>query len=133
MPAAYRRSMDEGNGASAELRIVGAERPGGLELRTSGLAARGLPELRVTALPPYLGQGWARVLADVARRLAGAPFGPGTAPPDEVVLDHGVALGLVADADEPGVLAVRPPDGHEGSPEAWRRDVLVRLFPAASV
>ncbi|MFD0540826.1 hypothetical protein ACFQY7_50460 [Actinomadura luteofluorescens] len=55
---------------TSEIRVVGAEGPDGLTLRTRGLAARGLPELRADGLPPYLGQGWARVLAALARRLA---------------------------------------------------------------
>lgn len=133
MPAAYRRGMDEPNGTTAELRIVGAEGPGGLELRTSGLAPHGLPELRITSLPPYLGQGWARVLAAAARHLAGRAGGPGAAVPEEILLDHGVVLGLAPAGGEPGVLALRPPRGHEGPADGWRRDVLVRLFPAASV
>ncbi|WP_019629545.1 hypothetical protein [Actinomadura atramentaria] len=112
-----------------EVRVVGAERSGGLELRTAGLAARGLPEVRVTGLPPYLGQGWARVLGAVAARLAAA----GPVLPVLVDLDGGVVLRLVPEKE--GTLAVAPPPPPDGPAaagvEAWRRDVLTRLFPEA--
>lgn len=118
--------------ARGEIRIVGAEGSDGLELRTQGLDALGLPELRVTGLPPYLGQGWARVLAAVARQLAADP----AARPD-LVLPPDVAVHLVENGD--GTLTpVRPPTedgpggGHGDADEGdWRRDVLLRLFPAA--
>ncbi|MFC6878371.1 MULTISPECIES: hypothetical protein [Actinomadura] len=124
--------------ARGEIRIVGAEGSDGLELRTQGLEALGLPELRVTGLPPYLGQGWARVLAAIAGRLAADP-----AERPDLVLPPDVAVHLVENGD--GTLTpVRPPsedghgdgDGHEdgrgnGDEGDWRRDVLLRLFPAA--
>ncbi|MFC9972621.1 hypothetical protein ACFVH6_17210 [Spirillospora sp. NPDC127200] len=110
----------------AEVRIVGAERPGGLELRTLGLAERGLPELRATGLPPYLGQGWAQVLGLVAQRMAAS----GLNGPAELDLGGGASVLLAADK---GGLAVLPPAGHGGAVNEWRRDLLVRLFPEASV
>ncbi|MBW8481431.1 hypothetical protein [Actinomadura parmotrematis] len=116
--------MSEGGGARAEVRIVGTERPDGLELRTLGLAARGLPELRTTGLPPYLGQGWARVLGLVAQRMAAS----GLAGPAEVEVGEGVAVLLAADR---GGLAVLPPAGRARDVQRWRRDLVERLFPEA--
>lgn len=106
----------------SEVRIVGAEGPDGLTLRTSGLAAGGLPELRVEGLPPYLGQGWARVLAAVAQRLAAAGEVPAA-----VTLGTGVEISLTPAGD--GVLTPVPPPGQDGGD--WHRDVLLRLFPEA--
>lgn len=107
---------------TSEVRVVGSEGPDGLTLRTAGLSARGLPELRVSGLPPYLGQGWARVLAALARRLAAAAEIPG-----RVMLGPGVEICLTP-ADD-GALTPVPPPGHD--PDEWRRDVLLRLFPEA--
>ncbi|WP_018655726.1 hypothetical protein [Actinomadura flavalba] len=107
-----------------EVRIVGAERPGGLELRTRGLAERGLPEVRTTGLPPYLGQGWARVLGAVAQRLAAQ----GPVLPVALDLGEGVTVRLVPEKE--GTLAVVPPEPVPA--DAWRRDVLARLFPDAA-
>ncbi|WP_030172851.1 hypothetical protein [Spirillospora albida] len=109
----------------SEVRIIGAESANGLELKTVGLAARGLPEVRMANLPPYLGDGWARVLGQVVLRLAASPT-----PPETIELAPGVEVGL-AEAGE-GHLTPVPPPGHEGALEDWRRDVLVRLFPEAS-
>lgn len=109
----------------AEVGIVGAERPDGLELRTRGLASRGLPELCAKGLPPYLGQGWARVLAAVAQRLAASPGGG----PGELALSPDVAVRL--ETAEDGSLIPLPPHGHTGTVNEWHRDVLMRLFPAA--
>ncbi|POM25021.1 hypothetical protein BTM25_36620 [Actinomadura rubteroloni] len=109
-----------------EVRVVGAERPGGLELRTAGLAARGLPEVRVTGLPPYLGQGWARVLGAVAARVAAA----GPVLPVLVEMADGVELRLVPEKD--GTLAVVPPPPPPTDVGQWRRDVVARLFPEAA-
>ncbi|MEV5568573.1 hypothetical protein AB0L06_00870 [Spirillospora sp. NPDC052269] len=114
-----------------EVRIVGAERPGGLELRTAGLAARGLAELRVTGLAWYLGSGWSQVLGELARRIAAA--GPGH--PTTFDLPAGgaeggdVTINLVPDGD---FLAPHPPPGVSLSVADWRRDVVGRLFPSAS-
>ncbi|MEU8305691.1 hypothetical protein AB0C84_19220 [Actinomadura sp. NPDC048955] len=105
---------------TSEIRVVGAEGPDGLTLRTRGLAARGLPELRADGLPPYLGQGWARVLAALARRLAAT----GEIPEE---LAPGVEIRL-APADD-GTLAPVPPSGRDLA--EWRRDVLLRMFPEA--
>lgn len=109
----------------SEVRIIGAESANGLELRTVGLAARGLPEVRVQGLPPYLGDGWARVLGQVALRLAASPTLP-----EKIELAPDVTVALV-EAGEGHVTPV-PPSGHEGPLEDWRRDVLVRLFLEAS-
>ncbi|WP_157430502.1 hypothetical protein [Actinomadura macra] len=109
-------------GITGEVRILGAEGPGGLILRTGGLSARGLPELRADGLPPYLGQGWARVLAALAERLAAAGEIPG-----ELVLAPDVVIRLTPAAD--GTLTPGPPPGRDVG--EWRRDVLVRLFPEA--
>ncbi|MEV4000855.1 hypothetical protein [Actinomadura sp. NPDC049753] len=105
---------------TSEIRVVGAEGPDGLTLRTSGLAARGLPELRAGGLPPYLGQGWARVLAALAQRLAATGEIP-----DE--LAPGVEIRLTP-ADD-GTLAPVPPPGRDLA--EWRRDILLRMFPEA--
>ncbi|NDU71599.1 hypothetical protein GWI34_03015 [Actinomadura sp. DSM 109109] len=105
---------------TSEIRVVGAEGPDGLSLRTSGLAALGLPELRADGLPPYLGQGWARVLAALARSLAATGEIP-----DEIV--PGVEIRLTPAAG--GTLAPGPPPGRDLA--GWRRDVLLRLFPEA--
>ncbi|MEU8122674.1 hypothetical protein AB0C21_28525 [Spirillospora sp. NPDC049024] len=105
---------------TSEIRVVGAEGPEGLSLRTSGLSARGLPELRADGLPPYLGQGWARVLAALAQRLAATGEVP-----DE--LAPGVEIRLVPAED--GTLEPVPPQGRDLG--EWRRDVLIRLFPEA--
>ncbi|WP_131738539.1 hypothetical protein [Actinomadura roseirufa] len=107
---------------TSEIRIVGAERPDGLVLRTDGLAARGLPELRAGGLPPYLGQGWARVLGALARRLAAAAEVPA-----ELDLAPGVTVRLERSAE--GALVPVPPPGRDL--DEWRRDVLLRLFPEA--
>jgi hypothetical protein len=107
-----------------EVRIVGAERRDGLELRTRGLADRGLPELRAEGLPPYLGQGWARILAELARRVAAS----GGRPPEEVELAPDVAIRLTPDAGE---LVAVPPHGFTGPEGDWRREVVLRLFPSA--
>ncbi|GLZ07058.1 hypothetical protein Acsp03_45240 [Actinomadura sp. NBRC 104412] len=131
--------MDGRDAAGAEIRIVGTERPEGLELRTRGLAARGRPELRVSGLPPYLGQGWARVLAALAGRLARVPAGGPSEPseshePYEMELtpegEGGtpVLIGLKADR---GDLVAVPPGGFTGRVEDWRREVLLALFPSA--
>ncbi|NKZ03876.1 hypothetical protein [Actinomadura latina] len=105
---------------TSEVRIVGAEGPDGLVLRTVGLAARGLPELRAEGLPPYLGDGWARVLGALARRLAATGE-----PPAE--LAPGVGIGFAEAAD--GALLPVPPLGRDTA--EWRREVLLRLFPEA--
>lgn len=102
---------------TSEVRVMGAEGPSGLTLRTSGLSARGLPELRAAGLPPYLGQGWARVLAALAQRLAATGEVPGG------VGDVEIRLTLAAD----GTLEPVPPPGRE--PAEWFRDVVLRLFP----
>ncbi|QXJ24514.1 hypothetical protein AGRA3207_005850 [Actinomadura graeca] len=107
---------------TGEVRIMGAEGPGGLTLRTAGLSARGLPELRAAGLPPYLGQGWARVLAALAGRLAASGEVP-----DEVVLTPDVTVRLTPGAD--GTLVPGPPPGRDE--DEWRHDVVVRLFPEA--
>ncbi|WP_395108826.1 hypothetical protein [Actinomadura sp. SCN-SB] len=126
--------MDGRDAAGAEIRIVGTERPDGLELRTRGLAARGRPELRVSGLPPYLGQGWARVLAALARRLARVPAGgPYEGPYETELTPEGeggtpVLIGLEADR---GDLVAVPPGGFTGRVEDWRREVLLALFPSA--
>jgi hypothetical protein len=96
-----------------EIRIVGAERPDGLELRTRGLAGHGSPELRISGLAPYLGQGWARVLAALAGRLA-AREGTGGGAPEALDLGQGVTVGLVADGDD---LVPVPPRGFAGREE----------------
>ncbi|MQY03708.1 hypothetical protein [Actinomadura macrotermitis] len=116
--------MSEESGVRGEVRIVGAERPDGLELRTLGLAERGLPELRATGLPPYLGQGWARVLGAVAQRMAAT----GLNGPAEVEVADGVAVLLAA---AKGGLAVLPPAGQGGDVQRWRRELVERLFPEA--
>ncbi|CNG67252.1 Uncharacterised protein [Mycobacterium tuberculosis] len=105
---------------TSEVRIVGAAGPDGLTLRTIGRSARGLPELLVEALPPYLGDGWVRVLGALAGRLAATG-----APPAEIA--PGVEVGFAAAAD--GALVPVPPHGRD--PGEWRRDVLLRLFPEA--
>ncbi|MFF5263115.1 hypothetical protein ACFY4C_29655 [Actinomadura viridis] len=128
--------MDERTPSGTEIRIVGAELADGLELRTLGLEGHQLPELRVSGLAPYLGQGWARVLAALARRLVeldgaldGAVDGAlDGAVPAEVDLDHRVTIGLSA---EEGRLVPVPPRGFTGLVEEWRRDVLLALFPSA--
>ncbi len=116
--------MGERDGRGAEIRIIGAELADGLELRTRGLAARGRPELRVSGLPPYLGQGWARVMAVLAQRLAVLDG----ALPAELDLAPDVTVGL---ADDDGELLPVPPPGFSGSLAGWRRDVLLALFPSA--
>jgi hypothetical protein len=116
--------MGEHGGTGAEIRIVGAERADGLELRTRGLAARGRPELRVPGLAPYLGQGWARVMAVLAQRLAALDGEI----PAELDLAPEVTVGLAA---EEGDLVPVPPAGHIGPVADWRRDVLLALFPSA--
>lgn len=105
---------------TSEVRIVGAAGPDGLTLRTIGLSARGLPELRAEALPPYLGDGWARVLGVLARRLAATGE-----PPAEIA--PGIEIEFTAAAD--GALLPVPPRGRDLA--EWRRDVLLRLFPEA--
>ncbi|WP_141578078.1 hypothetical protein [Actinomadura sp. WMMA1423] len=105
---------------TSEIRVVGAEGPEGLSLRTSGLSARGLPELRADGLPPYLGQGWARVLAALAQRLAATGQVP-----DELAPGVGIRLAPAED----GALTIAPPPGRDLG--EWRRDVLLRLFPEA--
>src|SRR5262245_52482568 len=122
---AYGRYMGGREAAGVEIRIVGAERPDGLELRTRGLAAHGSPELRVSGLAPYLGQGWARVLAALASRLAAEA---GTGVPAELDLSPEVTVGLARDGDD---LAPVPPHDFTGRPDDWRRDVLLTLFPSA--
>ncbi|MFB4312764.1 hypothetical protein [Actinomadura sp. 21ATH] len=114
--------MGEHGGTGAEIRIIGAELADGLELRTRGLAARGRPELRVSGLPPYLGQGWARVLGLLAQRLAA--LDPAAPVPAELALGSGVTI--VLDAED-GELVPAPP---VAAPD-WHRDVLLALFPSA--
>lgn len=108
-----------------EVRIVGAERPGGLELRTAGLAERGLPELRVTGLAWYLGSGWSRVLGELARRIAAA----GPSHPATFDLAEDVTVNLVPDGD---FLAPHPPPGEPLGIADWRREIVEKLFPSAS-
>ncbi|MFC5185436.1 hypothetical protein [Actinomadura harenae] len=110
-----------------EVRIVGAERPGGLELRTAGLAARGMTELRVTGLAWYLGSGWSQVLGELVRRIAAA--GPGHPTTFDLGEEGDVTINLVPDGD---FLAPHPPPGVSLSVADWRRDVVDRLFPTAS-
>lgn len=117
----------EGRRTQGEVRIVGAERPGGLELRTAGLAGRGLPELRVTGLAWYLGRGWSRILGELALRIAAA--GPGHPTTFELGEDAAVTVNLVPDGD---FLAPHPPPGVSRSVSDWRRDVVERLYPKAS-
>ncbi|MFI0451117.1 hypothetical protein [Actinomadura sp. 6N118] len=112
-------------GEREEVRVAGIERDDGLMLRTHGLAAGGLPELRVVALPPYLGQGWAQVMGALAQRLAAG----GKDVPEQMELAPGVTIQLKV---ENGELIPLPPHGFEGSLDEWRRDVLARLFPAAT-
>ncbi|HEX2312118.1 MAG TPA: hypothetical protein VHJ17_00155 [Thermomonospora sp.] len=119
-----------------EVTIAGREDPDGLTLVTSGLSARGLPELTVTGLPPYLGQAWARLLAVLAHRLAAT--GPDV--PPEVTL---VPADLAAIGERPGDwrqvtialtregdhLVPSPPPGTETG--RWRTELARLLFPAA--
>jgi hypothetical protein len=108
------------------VRIVGTERPDGLALRTAGLIEHGLPELSAEGLPPYLGQGWARVLGEAARVFAASR-------------DYPMALTLAPDVtvrlspDDNGAIMLLPPAGHEGGLDEWRRDVVLRMFPEARV
>ncbi|MEW2352593.1 hypothetical protein [Spirillospora sp. NPDC029432] len=117
--------MGERGGTGAEIRIIGAELADGLELRTRGLAARGRPELRVSGLPPYLGQGWARVLGLLAQRLAA--LDPAAPVPAELDLAPEVTIALPA---EDGDLVPAPPASRAPAPD-WHRDVLLALFPSA--
>ncbi|MEU5880409.1 hypothetical protein [Spirillospora sp. NPDC047279] len=112
-------------GERDEVRIAGIERDDGLMLRTHGLAAGGLPEIRVVALPPYLGQGWAQVMGALAQCLASG----GATVPDQVEIAPGVAVQLKV---ENGELVPMPPHGFQGSLDDWRRDVLSRMFPSAT-
>ncbi|TDC46317.1 hypothetical protein E1281_28210 [Actinomadura sp. KC345] len=113
---------------TSEVRILGSEGPEGLTLRTSGLSARNLPELRVEGLPPYLGQGWARVLAALAQRLAAS-----AEIPERVTLAPDMEICLTPAGD--GDLAPVPPPGRDADAghdlDRWRRDVVLRLFPEA--
>ncbi|WP_344272846.1 hypothetical protein [Actinomadura napierensis] len=106
------------------VRIVGTERPDGLALRTAGLIEHGLPELSAEGLPPYLGQGWARVLGEAARVFAASRDYPMelTLPPDVLVRLW---------PDQHGGIMLLPPADHVGGLDEWRRDVLLRMFPAA--
>jgi hypothetical protein len=106
------------------VRIVGSERPDGLALRTSGLIEHGLPELSAEGLPPYLGQGWARVLGEAARVFAASRDFP-----MELALAPDVTARLRP--DDRGSIMLLPPAGHEGGLDAWRRDVVLRMFPEA--
>ncbi|MBO2458577.1 hypothetical protein [Actinomadura violacea] len=108
------------------VRIVGTERPDGLALRTAGLNEHGLPELSADGLPPYLGQGWARVLGEAARVFAATH-------------DYPMELTLVPDVtvrlwpDQNGGIMLLPPEDYVGGLDAWRRHVVLRLFPEARV
>ncbi|HLV74618.1 hypothetical protein [Actinomadura hallensis] len=113
---------------TSEVRIVGAEGPGGLTLRTTGLAAGGRPELRVEGLPPYLGHGWARVLAAVARRLASSDHVPSTV---TLAPDAETTVEISLTPADGGFLTPGPPPGAD--PDGWHRDVLLRLFPEARI
>ena len=117
----------------AEIRVVGAERPEGLELRTLGLAAHGVPELRISGLAPYLGQGWARVLAELARLLAvraavGEDLHRGGVL-ETVDLGTGTDVEVVLRPDGGDLVPVSP--SHSMTEEEWRRDVVLSLFPSA--
>ncbi|WP_433327867.1 hypothetical protein [Spirillospora sp. CA-294931] len=103
----------------AEVRIVGAEHLDGLELRTQGLVEQGLPELCARGLPPYLGQGWARVLAALAQSLVAG----GAEIPDHVILGTGVRVRLIREGD---LLLPVPPDGEPTG--EWRRELVLALF-----
>ena len=113
---------------TSEVRIAGSEGRDGLTLRTSGLSSRGLPELRVEGLAPYLGQGWARVLAALAQRVAAS-----AEVPSHVTLAPDVEICLTFAED--GTLTPVPPPGGRAprTPGDWHRDVLLRLFPEARV
>src|SRR5690606_32860380 len=78
--ASGRPRYGAGMGTNGAVSITGREAPAGLTLRTSGLSARGLPEIAVTGLPPYLGRAWARILAVLAVRLAAAVRSGGEVP-----------------------------------------------------
>jgi hypothetical protein len=108
------------------VRIVGTERPDGLALRTAGLIEHGLPELSAEGLPPYLGQGWARVLGEAARVFAASRDYPMA-----LTLAPGVTVRL--SPDDNGAIMLLPPAGHEGGLDEWRRDVVLRMFPEARV
>lgn len=123
----------------AEIAIAGRETPSGLSLVTRGLAAHGLPELRIEALPPYLGQAWARLLAVLAQRLAQHP----EALLDEIILtpyDIAAVLGgdpaegadvRIALNEADGHLEPHPPPGSEEKTQDWRRETVLKLLPAA--
>ncbi|REE96001.1 hypothetical protein [Thermomonospora umbrina] len=133
-----------------EVTIAGREDADGLALVTRGLSARGLPELTVTGLPPYLGRAWARLLAVLAHRLAAGAAGAGAFPraassevPAQVTIvpdDLRAALNepsgdwrqvtvlLVRDGDR---LVPSPPADFDGPLDRWRADLATLLFPSA--
>ncbi|TNY35218.1 hypothetical protein [Thermomonospora catenispora] len=129
-------------GTNGAVSITGREEPAGLTLRTSGLSARGLPEIAVTGLPPYLGRAWARILAVLAVRLAAAVRSGGEVPSTlaftpgdlrDVVGERSTGwsetvVGLRRDGEH---LAPVPPEDFGGTLDQWRLDLAVRLFPAA--
>ncbi|SEG42649.1 hypothetical protein SAMN04489712_105151 [Thermomonospora echinospora] len=132
--------MGAQRGAAGEITIAGRETPAGLTLVTRGLAARGLPEITVTGLPPYLGRGWARLLAALAFRLA-AHAGD---VPDRIALtpdDLRTALGepvsagcsqiTVGLARHGDLLTPAPPPDYTGPRERWHTDLVTEVFPAA--
>ncbi|MBA9003833.1 MULTISPECIES: hypothetical protein [Thermomonospora] len=129
-------------GTNGAVTVTGREEPAGLTLRTSGLSARGLPEIAVTGLPPYLGQAWARILAVLAFRLAAAARSGDDVPatvaltPDDLRAAVGerstgwdeTVIGLRNDGEH---LAPVPPGDFAGTLDQWRLDLATRLFPAA--
>lgn len=140
--SSLRARYGAGMGTKGAVSITGREEPAGLTLRTSGLSARGLPEITVTGLPPYLGRAWARILAVLAVRLA-ATVGPGGEVPSTVAFTPDDLQGAVGERStgwsetvvglrrEAGHLVPVPPEGFGGTLEQWWLDLAIRLFPAA--
>jgi hypothetical protein len=132
--------MGAQRGAAGEVTIAGRETADGLTLVTRGLSARGLPEIAVTGLPPYLGRGWARLLAALAFRLAaraGDVPERVTLTPDDLRAALGepvsagwsqITIGLARDGD---LLTPEPPPDCTGPRERWHADLVTAIFPAA--
>jgi hypothetical protein len=135
------------------VRVMGSAERSGLLMTTRGLSRLGLPELRTTGLPPYLGLAWARVLTVVAFRLLqdlwqdldrDAGLRSREISEEFTIEPYDLALALSQDPRDSYEVAARlrfgdehltllPPRDYDGPVARWFREATILLFPTARI